>query len=326
MSQSSIAKHDSAIGAAEFLDDVSRGLTGDGQKTLPSQYLYDRVGSALFEVITLLPEYGLTRADERLLETYSGELGNYFQTTPVVAELGSGIGTKTRRILEAFDPGEEILYFPIDISIPALARCKADLAHLEAVRVDTLAHSYIDGLQEAVKRTPEQKPLLLLFLGSTIGNFDRPVAREFLSGIRRILRPDDVLLLGTDLEKPIPKLLAAYDDAAGVTAAFNRNVLSRINRDLDGRFDLNRFRHLARWDENERRIEMHLESREDQEVRIEAADLTVRFRQGETIRTESSHKFNCEEVVGMGQDSGFRCVAQWRDQEWPFAESVLVAE
>jgi len=326
MNQSSLSKHESAIRTEEFLEDVSSGLTRDGQKILPSQYLYDAVGSALFEVITLLPEYGLTRADERLLETYGDKLPNYFQTTPVVAELGSGTGSKTRHILEAFGLREEILYFPIDISLPALTRCQTDLAQLPSVRVDPLAYSYLDGLQEAMNRVPAHQPLLVLFLGSTIGNFNRPVAREFLSGIRRILRPGDVLCLGTDLEKPIPQLLAAYDDAAGVTAAFNRNVLSRINRDLDGRFDLDRFRHLVRWDPRERRIEMHLESHEDQDVRIKAADLTVSFQRGETIWTESSHKFNCEEVVRMGQDAGFRCVAQWTNQEWPFAESVLVAE
>ena len=326
MSRPPLSKRESAIGTEEFLEDVSRGLTRDGQKTLPSQYLYDAVGSALFEVITLLPEYGLTRADERLLETHGSKLPSYFQTTPVVAELGSGTGSKTRRILQAFDGNEEILYFPIDISLPALNRCQTDLAQLEAVRVAPLAYSYIDGLQEAVNRTPAHHPLLVLFLGSTIGNFNRSVAREFLSRIRRILRHGDVLLLGTDLEKPIPQLLDAYDDTAGVTAAFNRNVLSRINRELDGHFDLIRFRHLARWDSSERRIEMHLESREDQDVRIEAADLTVKFHRGETIWTESSHKFNCEEVVQMGQASGFRCVAQWTDQEWPFAESVLLVE
>ena len=326
MSRSSLTKLESAIGTEEFLEDVSRGLTRDGQKVLPSQYLYDAVGSALFEVITLLPEYGLTRADERLLETYGGKLPNYFQTMPVVAELGSGTGSKTRRILEAFDGNEEIRYFPIDISLPALTRCQRDLAQLEAVRVDPLAYTYIEGLKEAVNQAPTGHPLLLLFLGSTIGNFNRSVAGEFLSDLRRILRPGDVLVLGTDLEKPISQLLAAYDDAAGVTAAFNRNVLSRINRELDGRFDLKRFGHLVRWDPGERRIEMHLESREDQDVRIESADLTVKFHRGETIWTESSHKFTCEEVVGMAQVSGFRCVAQWTDQEWPFAESVLIAE
>ena len=326
MSRSSIANDESAIGTEEFLSDVSKGLTRNGQKSIPSKYLYDTVGSALFEVITLLPEYGLTRADERLLDTHALKLPDYFQSTPAVVELGSGTGTKTRRVLDVFRNNCELLYFPIDISIPSLARCQKDMAQLDAVHVHPIAHSYIDGLQEALNHTPSKRPLLVLFLGSTIGNFNRPRISEFLSSIRRILRPGDVLLLGTDLEKPISQLLAAYDDKSGVTAAFNRNVLSRINRDLDGHFELNRFGHIVRWNSKERRIEMHLESRKAQNVRIEAANLTIKFYRGETIWTESSHKFNCEEVIQIGQNSGFQCVAQWTDQEWPFAESVLVAE
>lgn len=328
MTRPSPVRPATAIALEEFVRDVTRGLTDRDQKYVPSQYLYDPVGSALFEAITLLPEYGLTRADERLLDTYADRLPGYFPQTPVVAELGSGTGGKTRRILKAFQDAPsrdcaEIAYYPIDISVAALERCETDLGQTDGIRVEPLAHSYLDGLREAVGRAPVEQPLLLLFLGSTIGNFDRRVARQFLSDLRRILRSGDVLFLGTDLEKPVRRLLAAYDDETGVTAAFNRNVLSRINRELGGDFDLASFRHSARWDPNQRRVEMHLESIAGQQVHIREANLTVRFETGETIWTESSHKFNCKEVVEMGEAAGFRCIAQWTDRDWPFAESVF---
>jgi L-histidine N-alpha-methyltransferase len=326
MSQPSSIGADSAIATREFIGDVRKGLVQDGQKFLPSQYLYDTVGSALFEVITLLPEYGLTRADDRLLETYARELPTYFPVTPSIVELGSGTGSKTRRVLQAFEGTGEIEYFPIDISVAALKRCETELMMIEGVRVRPLARSYIEGLREVVQDIPLDKPLLLLFLGSTIGNFDRPVGIEFLSNIRRILRPGDVLCLGTDLEKPVEQLLSAYDDPTGVTAAFNRNMLSRINRELGGTFDLSQFAHRARWDPDQRRVEMHLESLTRQEVEIEAGHMTVQFERGETIWTESSHKFNCPEITRMAQDSGFRCDAQWTDPDWPFAENVLIAD
>jgi dimethylhistidine N-methyltransferase len=319
-------KQEPIIQAAEFVRDVRWGLT-ETQKQLPSQYLYDSIGSALFEVITLLPEYGLTRADERLLGQHARELPRFFATTPVIAELGSGTGVKTRRVLSAFERAAhaQVLYFPIDISVAALERCELDLRQFESVHVDPLASSYIDGLGEAIRRTPHGAPVLLLFLGSTIGNFDRDVGRVFLRKVRELLRTGDVLFLGTDLVKPVPQLLAAYDDPIGVTAAFNMNLLSRINNELGGDFDLSMFRHVVRYHQEHRRIEMHLESLADQTVRVEAAGLRVRFIEGETIWTESSHKFTCAEVQELATEAEFSCEVQWVDQEWPFAENVLVA-
>jgi len=167
---------------------------------------------------------------------------------------------------------------------------------------------------------------LLLFLGSTIGNFERPVALEFLCSVRDLLEPNDVLYLATDLEKPVPRQLHAYDDSIGATAAFNLNILARINRELGADFDLTQFRHLAVYNERERRIEMYLTSTTEQKVAIPAADLSVQFRRDETIWTESSHKFNCEEVVRLANAAGFRCNTQWVDEEWPFAQSVLIAD
>ncbi len=310
----------------EFVTDVRNGLTRVPQKILRSQYLYDDIGSALFEVITLLPEYGLTRADERLLDRHASDLSALLSSNVVVAELGSGSGVKTRRILTELTNRGGITYFPIDISVAALERCRTELQQVQKVRIDPLAYSYMDGLREAVDRAPGSAQLLLLFLGSTIGNFDRPVAIEFLRDIRSVLRAGDVMLFGTDMEKPIPQLLAAYDDPAGVTAAFNKNIIARINRELGGDFDLAEFEHVAVYNEAERRIEMHLNSCLHQKVHIPAAKLTVNFRKGETIWTESSHKFNCEEIVRMATETGFRCDQQWVDEDWPFAENVLVAE
>jgi uncharacterized SAM-dependent methyltransferase len=165
-----------------------------------------------------------------------------------------------------------------------------------------------------------------MFLGSTIGNFDRAAGIKFMAEIRRILVPGDSLLLGTDLEKPAAQLIKAYDDEIGVTAAFNLNLLARINRELDADFDLSQFAHVARINSEARSIEMHLESQRKQTVRIPAADLTVEFQEGETIWTESSHKYSPEEVYQMARDSGFSCQAQWIDEQWPFAENLLIAE
>ncbi len=167
--------------------------------------------------------------------------------------------------------------------------------------------------------------LLVLFLGSTIGNFDRLAGEFFLAEVRRLLRPGDALLLATDLEKPVPQLLAAYDDPLGVTAAFNLNLLARINRELGANFDLSRFRHEIRWDSDERRIEMHLRSLRAQAVAILGAHCTVEFRAGETIWTKSSHKYCLEGVAEMAGRTGFRCDAQWVDAEWPFAQSLWIA-
>jgi L-histidine Nalpha-methyltransferase len=327
MKTEDIVRAEFALDTREFARDVRTGLSSE-QKQLHSQYLYDRVGSALFEVITLLPEYGLTRADERVLEQNAEQLPQFFEAPPLIAELGSGTGVKTRRILGAFDPTprDPLDYVPIDISPAALARCESDIGQIDGVRVHALASSYIDGLQQAVRRARPDTPVLLLFLGSTIGNFERRAGRAFLEDVRRELRSGDVMCLGTDLVKPLPALLSAYDDPLGVTAAFNLNVLSRINRELGGNFDLSAFQHVVRYDEVHRRIEMHIESLQDTTVTIEAAEIEVPFSAGETIWTESSHKFTCAEVRDLARATGFSCAAQWVDEEWPFAESVLVAE
>jgi L-histidine Nalpha-methyltransferase len=310
---------------ADFSFDVVMGLSLSGQKELPSKYLYDEVGSALFDVICLLPEYGLSRAGMRLLQKHSAEIVERLPAPVIVAELGSGSGQKTRLVLEALARRQRVNYYPIDISSSALYRCQKELGQIDMVSMVGFERAYLDGLREVATRRFQDEPLFVLFLGSTIGNFDRPAGEQFLRNVRQTLRDGDALLLATDLEKPVPQLLLAYDDPSGVTAAFNKNLLARINRELDADFDLLRFDHAVRWDESERRIEMHLRSKVWQRVTIRKAGFRFYLRAGETIWTESSHKYNCEEVVAMGQRTGFRCAGQWCDSEWPFAQSLFFA-
>jgi len=309
--------------ANEFAREVRAGLTGAQQKTLPCRYLYDEVGSALFEAITVLPEYGLTRADTRVLEAHAGELAELLPPNTLVAELGSGSGAKTRPLLERIYSRKPGVYYPIDLSQRALARCAVELGTTAAVV--PLEASYLDGLRQVAERRAPGQTLLLLFLGSTIGNFEPEYAIDFLLAVRLSLQPGDVMLLGTDLEKPASQVIAAYDDAAGVTAAFNLNLLARINRELEADFDLRQFEHLIRYDEEARRIEMHLRSRQYQIVNIHRSDLIVDLAPGETICTEACHKFRASQVREMARIAGFEMRAQWVDDEWPFAESVLAA-
>jgi L-histidine N-alpha-methyltransferase len=307
-------------------EDVRAGLCRGGQKELPSKYLYDEIGSALFEVVSVLPEYGLTRADERLLQRHAADIVSRLEPKLLVAELGSGSGKKTRWLLEALARRQCTTYCPIEISPTALARCESELGRIECVSIVGFERPYLDGLLAAAARRSENEHLLVLFLGSTIGNFDRDAAERFLTEVRRILFPDDALLLGTDLEKPLPQLLAAYDDSIGATAAFNLNLLARINRELDADFDLRAFRHEARYNIPFQRVEMHLRSLRDQVVTIPRAGCTVAFLKDESIWTESSHKYRAEDIPAMARRNGFRCDSQWIDTEWPFAENLLIAE
>ena len=311
---------------SEFAADVRESLTKPGQRELPSKYLYDEVGSALFEAICVLPEYGLTRADARLLQENAAEIVSRVPTPVRVAELGSGSGKKTRWILEALSRRQVTYYYPIEISPHALAACEKELAQMDLVSIVGYEQPYLEGLRSVAEGRGDRHHILVLFLGSTIGNFDRSAGDAFLSEVRAILRPGDALLLGTDLEKPVELQLLAYDDPAGVTAAFNLNLLARLNRELGADFDLTCFRHEARWNYADRRIEMHLRSTCRQSVRIPAANLRVVLNEDETIWTESSHKYKAEEIPEMASRTGFSCDKQWIDTEWPFAQNLLIAE
>jgi L-histidine Nalpha-methyltransferase len=305
---------------SEFELDVRAGLARPGQKFLPPKYFYDDLGSALFEAITLLPEYGLTRADLRLLDAHAADLAALVDTS-IVAELGSGSGEKARRILPSLIEKKELVYCPIDLSSAALERCRRDLDDIENLKISPIRQSFVDGLAYASKMRQRNTSMLVLFLGSSIGNFDPAGAVDFLALVRRQLTRRDVLLLSCDLVKAHDLMLAAYDDAEGVTAAFNLNVLARINRELGGNFDLSRFRHEVRYDDSNQRIEMHLRSTADQIVCI--GDLRITFKKNETIWTESSYKFTVKQVESMAARAGFKCERQWVDQEWPFVQSVF---
>jgi len=304
---------------------VREGLSRPSQKELPSKFFYDEIGSALFDQICLLPEYGLTRAEERLLSRHAAEIVQNLPQPVAVAELGSGTGKKTRLLLEALCRRHAVSYYPIEISPSALATCERELKDIRCISIVGLEREYLDGLLEVAARRREGQHLLVLFLGSTIGKFEGEASAHFLRQLRGILWEGDVLLLGADLEKPVDILLAAYDDSLGVTAAFNLNLLARINRELGANFDVRQFAHQVIFNQQTRSIEMHLRSLSDQTVTIPGADLVVKLARGETIWTESCHKYSFDELRTMANESGFRPAGIWLDPAWPFAENLWVA-
>ena len=310
--------------SSEFARDVEIGFAAR-RKWLPARWLYDELGSALFEAITALPEYGLTRADARIIARAAEEITDAAGDPRTVLELGSGSGSKTRALLEVATRRRFVEYVPIDVSRAALNSCKFMLNGIARVHIRPMEATYLEGLERGIRNCRPGEPALVLFLGSTIGNFARTEASSFLAEVRRRVRPGDSLLLGADLVKPPEVLITAYDDPLGVTAAFNLNLLGRINRELDGEFELSRFQHEAVWNPHASRIEMHLRSRVAQRVAVGELQREIRFRGGETIWTESSHKFRPEQIRRMGERAGWRFERQWLDEEWPFAETLFTA-
>jgi dimethylhistidine N-methyltransferase len=313
-----------AVALARFAASVREGLTGP-YKQLSPEYFYDEVGSALFEAITVLPEYGLTRADRRILCRHAAEIARLTPVPVSVVELGSGSGAKTAHVLRAIaqrQPGP-LDYYPIDVSASALECCRREL--FAEAQVHPVQATFADGVRAALSRIPRHHCLLLLFLGSTIGNFSGEAAAGLLAELRRALPEGAVVLIGADLVKPADRLLLAYDDPAGVTAAFNLNVLARINRELGANFDLRKFRHEARYDAERKRVEMHLVSLTAHRVEIPGAECEVSFSAGESVWTESSHKYDRGDLDAMAKAGGFRILQTWTDQEWPFAESLWQA-
>lgn len=305
-----------------FAADVLAGLVKSAQKKLPPEYFYDGLGSRLFEAITLLPEYGLTRADRRVLARCAKQVAQTLGAPCLVAELGSGSGKKTSHILAAIaEPA--LKYYPIDVSDEALATCRNELAAL--ANIEPIHADYLEGVTRLSGLRPERGRLLLLFLGSSVGNFEPGQRMEFLRKLHSHLRPGDLFLLGVDLVKNIDSMLAAYDDPLGVTASFNLNVLARINRELQADFNLKAFEHQAVWNACDRRIEMYLVSRTRQTVMFPSLHVSADFEPGETIWTESSHKFTTEDLRENSIASGFKMLDTWVDEEWPFAESLWEA-
>ncbi|HSR66436.1 MAG TPA: L-histidine N(alpha)-methyltransferase [Acidobacteriota bacterium] len=305
-------------------EQIWQGLSKDGQKTLPPQYLYDEVGSALFESITKLPEYGLTKAEERNLRRCAEPVAEICRSDVMVVELGSGSGRKTRLILEALARrGDPLDYFAIDVSQEALKQCGREMEDIPGVSFTGVQGTYLEGLDEVLAQRPRGRQLLLLFLGSTLGNFEPEQAEDFLQSLSDKLQEGDLFLLGADMVKGEEDLLTAYDDPAGVTAAFNLNLLSRLNREWDADFRHDRFEHHVRYDEDLQRVEMHLRSLQDQDVRLGEFGARLRLRRGETIHTESSHKFRPEDLQRMAGQAGFRIARCWVDDQWPFADCLL---
>jgi dimethylhistidine N-methyltransferase len=313
------ARHASATAAARatFADEVREYLLRTPRQ-LPSKYLYDDLGSALFESICRLPWYRITRTESALLAAHRTSILAPLHRPVSLIELGSGSGEKLAIL--AGPPGAHAAHVQlIDISHAAIEMARTRLREMGYRSVVTHQCTYEEGLVRAARHRPANGSLLVLFLGSNIGNFDPPVAHELLARVRRVLRHGDALLLGTDLVKPEHALRLAYDDPLGVTAAFNRNLLRRINDELGGTFDLEGFAHRAVWNAADGRVEMHLVSLREQQVRVEAAGLTVDFEADEWIWTESSHKYTPEQIVREGRAAGFDAADWWIDAAAGFA-------
>jgi len=308
-------------------------LAGDVQyylaltpRQLPSRYFYDALGSALFEAICELPWYRITKTERALLAAHGAEVFAHLDRLSTLVELGPGSGDKLAALVTAAGGrAHRLAVHLVDVSSAALDLAARTLAvlggDLSIVRHQT---TYEAGHAEAMAARGAGRALTL-FLGSNIANFDRPGADAFLRGVRASLAPGDALLIGADLVKPEGDLLRAYDDPLGVTAAFNRNLLVRINRELGADFDVRAFRHQALWNADDSRVEMHLVADREQRVRIPGAELEVDFAEGETIWTESSYKYEPEAVVSMLERAGFGLVEQWIDATDRFALTLVTA-
>lgn len=314
--------------ASSFADDVRQGLTAR-PKMLQPKYFYDELGSLLFEAICLLPEYYVTRAENEILERRSGEIAAAVGHPTRVLELGSGSAKKTRHLLAALLARQSrIEYLPVDISEAAIESSAADLlVEFPGLTIHAYAADYAGALGAFGRLDRSDRTggsTLALFLGSTLGNLDSAAQRQLLTDIRAVLAPGDRLLLGLDLKKSEDILLPAYDDALGVTAAFNKNLLLRINRELGADFDLAAFDHQARYDRHLGRIEMHLVSRASQRATLAAlGNLEIAFAAGETIFTEASHKFDLEDIGRLAQTADFILERSWTDDGGRFASSLL---
>jgi dimethylhistidine N-methyltransferase len=288
--------------------------------------LYDALGSALFDAICRLPWYAITRAELRLLARDARELFDRAAPVSRIIELGPGNGEKLKTLLGGVRPTPRgIDLHLVDVSPAALGLAGDLLSAFPGIRVFTHEHSYEAGLVEASRTQRGQGRTLVMFLGSNIGNFDRPAAEAFLRNVRAALAPGDAFLIGADLIKPERRLVLAYADPLGVTAAFNRNLLCRINRELGGNFDVRRFLHRAIWNRADARIEMDLVSLGQQRVHIQAAGIDTVLGNGERIWTESSYKFDPDDIVSRLEHAGFTLVRQWIDRADLFALTLATA-
>jgi L-histidine N-alpha-methyltransferase len=302
----------------QMADDVRRGLTAP-RKTLPPKYFYDARGSELFDEITRLPEYYPTRTERAILTERVDEIASLTGAETLI-ELGSGTSDKTRLLLDALaEAGTLERFVPFDVDPAVLVGASATIsAAFPGIEVAPI----VGDFEEHLGQLPLHQRRLVAFLGSTIGNLDPAQRRVFLADLRSTLQAGDFFLLGTDLVKPAERLVPAYDDARGVTAEFNKNVLLVLNRELGADFDADRFQHRALWDADREWIEMRLRSTADQRVRVAALDLEITFERGEELRTEISAKFRREGVAAELAAAGLRLERWWTDPAGDFALSL----
>ena len=309
-----------------FAIDVRRGLT-QTPRSLPPRYFYDALGSLLFEAICRLPWYPITRAESALLDRHAGDMVSRVRGLDRLVELGCGSGDKVARLATALPPREQPYEVHlVDVSAQALELSERALARLPNVRAVSHCAAYEAGLRAAIPAHGARGATLVLFLGSNIGNFDLAAARRLLREIRAALRPGDALLLGADLVRAEADLRLAYADPLGVTAAFNKNVLLRMNAELGADFNLEAWDHRAIWNAEASRVEMHLVSRTSQRVRVPAAEVEVDFAVGETIWTESSYKYTPESITALGSEAGLRREAQWVEADAHFSTTLFLAD
>lgn len=327
-----VSPADSETHLKAFAEAVRSGLVAR-PRTLPWGYFYDEAGSRLFEAICQLPEYYLTRTEDAILRQYASEMVGGLSCDPgaevTLIELGSGSAQKTQRLIAAgLHRQGRLHYVPIDVSPSALEESALRLSHrFHGLRISGYVADYRRGLERIMARA--RGPRLILFLGSSLGNYTMDSAAELLAMISRTMQVDDRLLLGTDMAKEPAVLEAAYDDAQGVTAAFNLNLLHRINRELGADIDVESFGHKAIYRPERGRVEMHLVCTREQTVNIPAADLTLRFYAGESIHTENSHKYNEAMLTQLKESAGFVEETAWTDerdwfrlQRWRTIQSV----
>lgn len=323
---------------AAFARDTAAGLRANPKQLFP-KYFYDELGSELFDAICLVPEYYLTRAENEILARHAEEIIAVAASPPgdaatvgaplALLELGSGSATKTRRLIEALLKRQAgLLYLPVDISASALETSAHTLLQsYPALQIEAYASDYDTALTRLAGERESRggERLLALFLGSNIGNFDREGAEQFLRGLRGVLRDGDSLLLGADLKKDRATLEAAYDDALGVTAAFNLNQLVRLNREFGADFKLRAFRHVALYNEEQGRIEIYIESKLAQVVQLPGLDMDITFAEGERIHTENSNKYDPAALDALAASTGFSCARRWTDESGRFSSNLFVA-
>jgi L-histidine Nalpha-methyltransferase len=303
--------------AADVMDGLFRT-----PKSLPPKLLYDDQGSALFEQITCLPEYYPTRTEAAILRTHAEEICSRLGRNVSVAELGAGTATKTRILLRSLlGRQSKVNYFPLDVSAAALQIAKDEVEReLESVRV----HPHVGDFEDLTFLERQAPPRLVLYIGSSIGNLERDHAISLLQNVATHLSSGDQLLLGADLVKDSDILHAAYNDGAGVTASFNKNLLVRINRELGAHFEPDTFSHISFWNRTASRMELHLESVIPQSVRIDALDMALRFHEGERIHTENSYKYTLESLESLLNHGGFEVEHTWTDPLSWFAVTLAV--